>query len=185
MMTVEALQQALNAEPDRAELRIRLGDALLEAGHPEQALACFEACSPEDDSPPMDALGRAALFGRAAANQRLGRFPSAQILYERLLAADPQAEEALSNLIAMHVERFDLSRVEYYSRRLLEIDPRSAIACQGLALVEVERREYPAAMYWLSRIAECDPPPEGIDAIEYRLSPKVQARLAQASLLKA
>ncbi len=54
-------------------------------------------------------------------------------MYETLLAAEPDSEEALSNLIAMNVERRDFERTSDYAERLLEICPQSTVALQGLA----------------------------------------------------
>ncbi|HEX5431860.1 MAG TPA: tetratricopeptide repeat protein, partial [Bryobacteraceae bacterium] len=137
--------------------------------------ACFDQCRPNAEKP--------ALFGKAAALQLLGRFDEAESAYERLLALDPAAREALSNLIAMHVERFNLSRVEHYSLRLRELDPQAPAARKGLALVAIERREYQAAAQYCSEISGDD---SGADAstdgsIEYRLSWKVTGKLREAA----
>lgn len=146
-------------EPDL----IRSGERLLNLGRFEEALACFSGC---DDSP--------ARFGMAVALHLLGRFDEAQARYEEVLATDRGHREALANLIAMNVERFDLERVEKYSRRLLEIDPGSLAGLQGLVVIAVERGDYETAARLFGRIVpgEC-----ADDAIEYRLSRQIMERL--------
>ena len=121
---------------------------------------------------------RRALFGKAVALQLLRRFDEAEKHYERLLAIDPDAEEALSNLIAMSMEVFELARVQKYSQRLLEINSRSTAALKGLALAAIERRDYPTAARYFYQIAELEPeitrrPKQQSDAVEYRISRKV------------
>ncbi len=90
----------------------------------EAALTCFDECWSEGSR-------RRALFGKAVALQLLRRLDEAEKLYERLLTIDPAAEEALSNLIAMSMEVFELARVQKYSQRLLEINSHSTVALQG------------------------------------------------------
>lgn len=145
---------------------IQAGERLLNLGHFEQALDCFA---------PREMQDLQALFGSAVARQMLGRFAEAEENYERVLAADPAHEEALENLIAMSVERFDLERVERYSRRLFDLNPHSAAALQGLVLVAVERRDYQAAARYFQQIVPAGPP--GGDAVEYRLSRQMVERL--------
>jgi len=148
--------------------RIRTGDRLLKLGRFNEALACFAAGLKET----ADSKAR---FGCAVALQLLGRWEDAERQYNELLAADPAHEEALSNLVAMSVERFDLGRVERYARRLLELKGDSMVALQALVIAAVERREYETAAQYFSRIV-----PDtvfGGDAIEYRLSPEMVERL--------
>ena len=113
----------LNADPHRDPIRLELGDCLLRLNRLEPALDCFDQCW-------SDGAQRQALFGKGVALQLLRRFDEAEVAYERLLALDGKAEEALANLIAMSMEVFDLERVRRYSRRLVEINPRSVRVCR-------------------------------------------------------
>ena len=97
------------------------------------------------------------LFGKAVALQLLGRHHEAEGAYQRLLAADPKSEEALSNLIALCMEAHDLENARRYATRLAELDPESPAALQGLAAVALENREYEAAFRYCSRIVERTP----------------------------
>ena len=185
--SADAAAKALELDPHRDPVRIARGDCLLRLNRFEEALACFDMCW-------SDAAREQALFGKAVALQFLRRFDDAEILYRRLLELSPRADErtderageALSNLIAMCMEVFDLTRVHRYSSQLLELCPQSRVALQGLILVAVERREYSIAARYFARLAQYHPesivPGEergGGARIEYRLSSEVLARLNQ------
>ena len=164
-------QMAAATQPDRLELdlvRLELGDCLLRLKRFDEALLCFESCS-------SIGVRRGALFGRAVALQSLGRLEEAEDAYERLLSLDPQAEEALANLIAINVELFRLARIEELSQRLLEVNPGSAAARKGLALVHIERREFTPAARCLRQLPkDTTETPAGASAegIRYRLRGK-------------
>lgn len=149
--------------------RLREGERLLNLARFEEALECFAGAESEDAR---------ALFGSAVARQMLGRFEEAESRYEQLLSADPAHQEALANLIAMSVERFDLDRVASYSHRLLALNADSTAALQGLVIVAVERRQLEtAAQYFRRIVAEPRPADADDDAIEYRLSRETVERL--------
>jgi len=168
---VEPFQTVLHADPHRDPIRLELGDCLLRLNRLEPALNCFDQCW-------SDAAQRQAVFGKGVALQLLRRFDEAEMAYERVLASDGKAEEALANLIAMSLEVFDLDRVLRYSRRLVEINPRSVPALQGLTLVAVERGDMQTATRHFSTLAQyaaesIRPTSDSSDeTIEYRLSRK-------------
>jgi tetratricopeptide (TPR) repeat protein len=143
---------------------IREGERLLQESRFEDALECFSSDT-----------GVGAWFGSAVALPMLGRFEEAEAAYERVLEQGKH-DEALGNLIALNMERFDLERVERHSRRLLERNRSARIAWQGLLVVALERRDFEAA-------AECfghvDPgvAPADDRAIQYRLSHTMAERL--------
>jgi len=166
-----AFEAVLRLDPHRDDLRLQLADCLLCLRRFEAALACFDECWSEESR-------RRALFGKAVALQLLRRFEEAEKLYERLLAIDPAAEEALSNLIAMSMEVFELGRVQNYSQRLLEINPQSTAALKGLTLAAIERLDYAAGARYFHKVLELDPeimhpPAAPSDAVEYRISRKI------------
>jgi tetratricopeptide (TPR) repeat protein len=144
---VEPFQTVLHADPHRDPIRLELGDCLLRLNRLEPALNCFDQCW-------SDGAQRQAMFGKGVALQLLRRFDEAEIAYERVLALDGKAEEALANLIAMSLEVFDLDRVLRYSRRLVEINPRSVPGLQGLTLVAVERGDMETAARHFSMLAQ-------------------------------
>jgi tetratricopeptide (TPR) repeat protein len=166
-----AFEAVLQFDPHRDEVRLQFADCLLRLKRFEAALACFDECWSEGSR-------RRALFGKAVALQLLRRLDEAEKLYERLLTIDPAAEEALSNLIAMSMEVFELARVQTYSQRLLEINSHSTVALKGLALAAIERLDYTAAARYFHRALELDPeimhpPASPSDAVEYRISRKI------------
>jgi tetratricopeptide (TPR) repeat protein len=167
----QAFEVVLQFDPHRDEVRLQLADCFLRLKRFEAALKCFDECWSEGSR-------RRALFGKAVALQLLRRLDEAVKLYERLLTIDPAAEEALSNLIAMSMEVFELARVQTYSQRLLEINSHSTVALKGLALAAIERLDYTAAARYFHRALELDPeimhrPAEPSDAVEYRISRKI------------
>ena len=173
-----AFEAVLQFDAHRDEVRLHLAGCLLRLQRFGAALECFDKCWSE-------ASQRRALFGKAVALQFLRRFDEAEKLYERLLAIDPYCEEALSNMIAMAMEVFELGRVQKYSQRLLELNSRSAAAYKGLGLCAIERRDYPAASRYYQQVAEIEPgitipPKEAGDAVEYRISRKVFDSLEEA-----
>lgn len=145
-LAAEAFERVLRLDAERADARLGLGSCLLHLHRAEEALVNFNRCG----------AGR-ALFGKAVALQSLERFEEAGRVYETLLAADPDCEEALSNLIAMSVERRDFVRTSDYSSRLLEIRPRSTVALQGLATAAFRGSDHPAAAAYCDRILELAP----------------------------
>ena len=166
-----AFEVVLQFDPHRDELRLQLADCLLRLKRFEAALTCFDECWSEGSK-------KRALFGKAVALQLLRRLDEAEKIYERLLTIDPAAEEALSNLIAMSMEVFELARVQTYSQRLLEINSHSTVALKGLALAAIERLDYTAAARYFHRVLELEPeimhqPAEPSDAVEYRVSRKI------------
>jgi tetratricopeptide (TPR) repeat protein len=172
---VDAFQPVLDADPHRDSVRLEMGDCLLRLNRLEKALDCFDKCWSESSQ-------RQALFGKGVALQLLRRFDEAEIAYERVLALDGKAEEALANLIALSMEVFDLERVQRYSRRLVEINPRSVQGLQGLTLVAVERGEMEVAARHFAVLAEQAPDLRGTsdeDVMEYRVSRKALDRIRQ------
>lgn len=180
----EAFQTVLRADPHRDPIRLELGDCLLHLNRLEQALNCFDQCW-------SDAARRQAEFGKGVALQLLRRFDEAEIAYERMLALDGKAEEALANLIAMSLEVFDLERVQRYSRRLVEINPHAVAGLQGLTLVAAERGDMETAARHFSTLAEHAPDSvrpardSSEDIIEYRLNRKAIDRFKDFTLGQA
>jgi tetratricopeptide (TPR) repeat protein len=175
----EAFQAVLDADPHRDPIRLELGDCLLRLNRLEKALDCFDQCW-------SAAAQRQALFGKGVALQLLRRFDEAEIVYERVLALDGKAEEALANLVALSMEVFDLERVQRYSRRLVEVNPHSVPGLQGLTLVAVERGDMATAASHFSILSQ--QAPESVcfartasdeDVMEYRVSPKALERIRE------
>jgi tetratricopeptide (TPR) repeat protein len=149
---------AMNWDP------VERGERMLREGRHQEALAWFDSQE-----------GVAARFGAAVALQLLGRLDEAEEAWELVLESG-ENPEALANLVALNVERFDLDRVERYSGRLLAADADSLVAWQGLLVVAVERRDFETAAKCFARLdgrtAVADD-----RAIQYRLSRATADRL--------
>jgi tetratricopeptide (TPR) repeat protein len=146
----QAFQKVVEVDPHRDDARLALGACLLHLDRAEEALANFDQCW-------SDGARTRALFGKAVALQLLRRYTEAASAYERLLASDPNAEEPLSNLIAMGIHAGDLDGARRYALRLLDALPHSVTALQCLATVALECREYEAAVRYCGRIVELAP----------------------------
>src|SRR5262249_31115229 len=115
------------AEPACDDARLGLGACLLHLERPQEALECFEHCLKADFRPER------SMLGKAVALQKLGRLAAADRVYHELLEVSPEDPEALSNLIALSVDRKDPEAVAEYSLRLVRVDPDSKAALRGLA----------------------------------------------------
>ena len=146
----DALEKVLQFEPHRDEARLALAACQLHLNRPQDALANFDRCWSGKARGP-------ALFGKAVALHQLRRFGEAAAAYQRVLNAEPNSEEVLSNLIALSIEARELDDARSYALRLLELRPQSITALQGLAAVALERREFEAAVQYCGRIVERDP----------------------------
>ena len=145
-LAAEAFERVLRLDAERVDARLGLGSCLLHLNRAEEALVNFDRCG-----------AGAALFGKAVALQTLERFEEAGRMYETLLAAEPDSEEALSNLIAMSVERRDFERTSDYAERLLEIRPQSTVALQALAAVAFGNSDHASAAAYCDQILELAP----------------------------
>jgi len=145
-LAAEAFERVLRLDAERADARLGLGSCLLHLNRAAEALVNFNRCGTGP-----------ALIGRAVALQMLRRFDEAGRVYETVLAAQPDCEEALSNLIAMSIQRRDFERTEDYSSRLLEIHPQSTVALQGLATAAFGSADHAAAASYCDQILELAP----------------------------
>ncbi len=145
-LAAEAFERVLRLDAERTGARLGLGSCLLHLKRAEEALRNFNRCG-----------AGPALIGKAVALQALQRFDEAGRVYEMLLDSEPESEEALSNLIAMSVQRRDFDRTSDYSWRLLAISPRSTVALQGLATAAFGSSDHAAAASYCDRILELAP----------------------------
>jgi tetratricopeptide (TPR) repeat protein len=145
-----AFQKVLDTDPHRDDARLGLGACLLHLNRAEAALASFDHCW-------SDALDSRVLFGKAVALQLLGHFDEAEAAYNRLLSAEPNSEEALSNLVVLCIDSGELEGARRYALRLLEISSQSIVALQCLAALALERQEYETAVRYCGKIVERAP----------------------------
>jgi tetratricopeptide (TPR) repeat protein len=146
----EGFERVLRVNPDWIEARLALGACLLEMNRTEDALECFDGARGGVQQGP-------ALFGKAVALQLLGQFDAAERIYEELLTSAPNAEEVLSNCIAMNIDTNNLAGVREHSRRLLELSPHSEVALRGLVTAALEDGNHQAAVSYCERLLDAAP----------------------------
>jgi len=145
-LAAEAFERVLRLDAERTDARLGLGSCLLHLSRAEEALVNFHRCG-----------AGPALIGKAVALQSLQRFDEAGRLYETFLAAVPDSEEALSNLIAMSIQRRDFAQTSDYASRLLKVRPDSTVALEALATAAFGGSDHPAAAFYCERILELAP----------------------------
>ncbi|MBC8204948.1 MAG: tetratricopeptide repeat protein [FCB group bacterium] len=120
-------------KPDDRELRLELGEALLDDDrYLEEARMLF---SSEKENTPDDPR---VLLGLADAQRRLGNFPAARVIYENSLAQNPDLERAKEGLRTMETDKgLQIRNLE----RMLTIDSQDDATRRELVmlLLKVDR----------------------------------------------
>ena len=98
-----------------------------------------------------------ALFGKAVALQQIGRPQEAVEYYRKVLARNPRSEEALSNLVALFLERKDVEAVRHWAAMLAELKPESAVATEALAALAFTDGDYLTAVRHCRTLTEVAP----------------------------
>jgi tetratricopeptide (TPR) repeat protein len=132
--------------PDNPGAQERLGELLLKAGRPADAIPCFEVAVAKS---PTEA-NRAALAEAYLKNSQPGK---AQPLVEQILAADPDNFEIrmLHGRLIRDQRKFPEAADEFV--RATKLKPDAAQAWSELAGVLVMAENYPPALAALDRIA--------------------------------
>src|SRR5579872_1537637 len=89
----EAFHQVATLDAHHLDAQLGLAVCYLRLEDPRSALHIFDACLE------LEAAHPDALFGKAAALQSLGHSDEAAVLYQQILASNPESEESLSNLV--------------------------------------------------------------------------------------
>ena len=109
---VAQFEKAIGLNPDYAEARSSLGDALREQGRIEQALACYEQAAALKPSAENENKAGATLL-------TLGRFADAIARCERAAAMNPALFEAHTNLAKAHLGAGRLVEATTWAARAL------------------------------------------------------------------
>src|SRR5579863_195404 len=94
------------------------------------------------------------LFGKAIALHQLARLEEAAEIYRKLLAANPNSTELLSNLMAAALARKDENKAKELAERLLKIQPQSRHALEALASMALARGDYSGALQHCSQLVK-------------------------------
>jgi len=97
----ESFRNATEADASRADAHLGLRIALIHDSRPGEALL------PLDKYISLFPDHEQAMFGKAVALQQTGKHAESVEIYRKVLARNPRCEEALSNLVAMFLEKHD------------------------------------------------------------------------------
>lgn len=145
----EHLARAIKLEPRFAKPHEDLGTLYLATGRPELAVGSFEAATA------LDPHQAPAFFGLAAALERSGRHPEADIARTRFLELSPGGRK-LAEAARLRLAG-DLERAERICGEILTKSPRDIHALRLLAGISSDRQRDTAAEGLLRRIVSLQP----------------------------
>ncbi len=126
----------LSDDPNCDEASLRLGLSLLRTQQPEEAISLLTKYLERHSE------HSAARFGLAVAYQLVGEPDEAVRLYDELIQEKRHREEALTNLMGIHRQRKDASKLAEVSRTLLEESPGSIAGMEGAAQAAFLQEDY-------------------------------------------
>ena len=104
--------------------------------------------TPTDETP---------LFGKAVSLELLGRYDESLELYRKIVAANPNAEEPMANMVHIGMRKSDQALVRETSEKLLALRPFSQAALEGLAWCAFAGEDYDAASKYCAKLVELTP----------------------------
>lgn len=154
---VQALEQALAANPGDTTVLALLGAYLVQAGRARGAVDLLEPAVRRE--PPDAELLRVRGLGLA----KLGRMPEALSTFERARAADPGSAAVLIDLATVHLMAGDEARARAAFEAALTLNPNAARAHSSLGAMAAEGGRVEEALgHWRRAVAldprECDKP---------------------------
>jgi tetratricopeptide (TPR) repeat protein len=143
----ESLRRGVNINPDQAKAWFALGVCLVQDKQAAEGHSCFSQCLDlRPDYVP-------AWFGQAASLQIQGKHRDALEIYERLLAAEPNAEELLNNALLAALEIADAGKTAAFASRLLLIRPEHPAALFAMFQIAAGLDDFREAAQWCTRLA--------------------------------
>ncbi|HXH07735.1 MAG TPA: tetratricopeptide repeat protein, partial [Vicinamibacterales bacterium] len=132
---IEHARRALALDPRHATAHGRLGDALLNLGRVDEAIAALEhALAIEPDNVfTLGVLARALWIGQGRIEEALERF-------ERVVALNPEAGYAYLQMALLYSLRGRYDRAEAAARRAVDLQERLLSGHEGLQLVGARAR---------------------------------------------
>lgn len=116
-LALRHLQRAVDLAPDFLRFRARLAGALTDAGRPAEAVRHYDHVLAENPT------FEVAYNDRGWARVLLGDYDGAEADFERAVALDPDAEQALANLASLYYNTGRPDAARPLLRRLLRLDP--------------------------------------------------------------
>jgi tetratricopeptide (TPR) repeat protein len=130
---IATLELALKNNVTQSEVRIKLGQYLVESGQAGRAIALLEQTAGDDPD---------ALIALGNAYQMAGRRADAMRTFKRLLAVDPKNGLAYENIGVAQLQAKDYASAEASLRRALDLDPNlpGAYTALGVVLASTNRK---------------------------------------------
>jgi tetratricopeptide (TPR) repeat protein len=147
----ESFHAASQADLTRADALLGQGIALLHARNPAEALEPLERYLT------LFADHEQALFAYGVALQQLGKGAAAVEAYRKTLARNPRHADALSNLVALYLERQDSESVKRYAEMLIEVKHDSPVAMEALAALAFAAGDLPNAAQQCRNLVTASP----------------------------
>lgn len=122
----ENYARALELDPKRDDIRLRLGIAYLRAQNERKAIACFKEVLRQDPH------NEGAQLGLATATRDIGKWKEARAMLTRFLEEHPNSAEALRELAQVAMEENNYPEAEKLLRQVLEKEPYDYRALYGL-----------------------------------------------------
>ena len=131
--TIATLELALKNNVTQSEVRIKLGQYLVESGQSAKAIALLEHTAGDDPD---------ALIALGNAYQIAGRSADAIRTFKHLLAVDPKNGLAYENIGVTQLQGRDYAAAETSLRRALDLDPNlpGAYTALGVVLASTGRK---------------------------------------------
>ncbi|HYN10222.1 MAG TPA: sulfatase-like hydrolase/transferase [Vicinamibacterales bacterium] len=130
---IATLELALRNNVTQSEVRIKLGQYLVESGQADRAIALLEQTAGDDPD---------ALIALGNAYQLAGRRGDAMRTFKHLLALDPRNGLAYENIGIVQLQAKDYAGAEASLRRALDVDPNlpGAHTALGVVLATTNRK---------------------------------------------
>jgi tetratricopeptide (TPR) repeat protein len=145
-----AFTRLLDVAPDSWQSRLFLGDVNRQQRHFPEAIRYYESVEKEQ----RDNL--APLFGLAAVHWELGQFDDSEKYLHRILAAEPQAPQALFQLGNIRVRQRREEEAIPLLTAFLRQQPDSLLACADLGKAFFHRGQYAKALPYLEKARSID-----------------------------
>ncbi len=137
------LQQALAADPNRAQTKIELASIYVSGGKEQKAKAFLEELVKTDQK------NIRAFYMLAALEKGSGNSDKALEIYRRILANDPSETLASFKSGLIYIEKNELDKAEKVADELMKNSPKRADGHRLKGLVSFYRKNYPDAMVHL------------------------------------
>jgi len=156
---IEAFEKAVAADPDDAYAKLKLGEALKQAGRDEDAQRRLDeavaALTKEVEAEPDSAEARISLAG---ALDEIGRHDEAMRVCKEAVGLGPKSATALNNLAyMMAAQGVELDEALKLVKRALEIEPDNGTFVDTLGWIYYKQGKYKDALRELERAVEKGP----------------------------